>query len=38
LILNENWDQHQSGEYDEALDVARFEVLPAGTEFTEQLS
>lgn len=38
VILNENWDQHQAGEYDEALDVARFEVEPAETEFTEQLS
>lgn len=38
VILNENWDQHQAGEYDEDLDVARFEVEPESTEFTEQLS
>jgi hypothetical protein len=38
VILNENWDQHQAGEYDEALDAARFELEPSETEFTEQLS
>lgn len=38
VILNENWDQHQAGEYDEALDVARITVVPSESEFTEQLA
>jgi hypothetical protein len=38
VILNENWDQHQAGEYDIALDVARFDVQPEENEHTEQLA
>ncbi|PWN05527.1 DUF2911 domain-containing protein [Rhodohalobacter mucosus] len=38
VILNENWDQHQAGEYDEALDVTRITVVPSESEFTEQLA
>lgn len=38
VILNENWDQHQANDYDQDLDVARFEVTPGSGDFTEQLS
>lgn len=38
IILNENWDQHQAGEYDSELDVARFEVQPESNTHTEQLN
>ncbi|WP_083750123.1 DUF2911 domain-containing protein [Rhodohalobacter halophilus] len=37
VIMNEHWDQHQAGEYDEELDVARFDVEPMLNEHTEQL-
>jgi len=37
VIMNEHWDQHQAGEYDAELDVARFEVEPMSNEHTEQL-
>ncbi|MDZ7755989.1 MAG: DUF2911 domain-containing protein [Rhodohalobacter sp.] len=37
VILNEHWDQHQAGEYDTELDVARFEVEPMSNDHTEQL-
>lgn len=37
VILNEHWDQHQAGEYDIALDVARFDVEPVPNDHTEQL-
>ncbi|MEX0905350.1 MAG: DUF2911 domain-containing protein [Balneolaceae bacterium] len=38
VILNEHWDQHQAGEYDEAQDVARFDVQPQPNDHTEQLA
>ena len=38
VILNEHWDQHQAGEYEEAQDVARFEVEPQQNDHTEQLA
>ncbi len=37
VIMNEHWDQHQAGEYDEEQDVARFEVEPMSNDHTEQL-
>jgi hypothetical protein len=37
VIMNEHWDQHQAGEYDEELDVARFDVEPMANDHTEQL-
>ncbi|MFO7847193.1 MAG: DUF2911 domain-containing protein [Balneolaceae bacterium] len=37
VIMNEHWDQHQASEYDEELDVARFDVEPMETDHTEQL-
>ena len=38
VILNENWNQHLTDEYDPELDVLRFEVTPQENEFTEQLT
>ncbi|MEX0660332.1 MAG: DUF2911 domain-containing protein [Balneolaceae bacterium] len=38
VILNETWDQHQAGEYDQELDVARFDVEPMPIDHTEQLA
>ncbi|MGM0745266.1 MAG: DUF2911 domain-containing protein [Bacteroidota bacterium] len=37
VIMNEHWDQHQAGEYDEELDIARFDVEPMANDHTEQL-
>lgn len=37
VILNEHWNQHQAGEYDIALDVARFDMEPMPNDHTEQL-
>lgn len=38
VIMNEHWDQHQAGEYDSDLDVARFDVEPMPNDHTEQLA
>lgn len=38
VILNENYNQHLTDEYDPELDVLRFEVTPKENEFTEQLT
>ncbi len=37
LILNRNWEQHLTDEYDEQEDVIRWEIQPDSTVFTEQL-
>jgi len=37
VILNKNWDQHLTDEYDPDLNVLRIEVTPEAHVFTEQL-
>ena len=38
LILNKNWEQHQTRNYSEADDVLRWTVTPETTEFTNRLT
>lgn len=38
LILNKNWEQHLTDEYNEKEDIIRWEVESETTEFAEQLS
>lgn len=38
LILNKNWEQHQTRNYSEAEDVLRWTVTPESTEFTNRLT
>lgn len=37
IILNENWDQHHADDYEQELDVARFNIEPEPNLYTEQL-
>lgn len=38
LILNKNWEQHQTRNYSESEDVLRWTVTPETTEFTNRLT
>lgn len=38
LILNKNWEQHQTRNYAETEDVLRMTVTPEATEFTNRLT